>query len=226
MAAPVASLIELPDDSGNAGKNVRTITKVVGSDTVHEHFMVPDHAYTITGKYFLGSPIQTVVASAHDGTSTGLYWFQLPTTATVNALITSLNISFSKAGTTVTVTAPEVAFDKFTFTGTASGAATTPAKYLTAGATAQLIARTAVTGMTVTVGARLASAMVPAVATAVGSMYGAQTLIAPDPLLWNRPSGFELGPGEGLLVYQPTNGTSSDDRKFSFNMTWYEIDLS
>ena len=40
MAAPIANKIILPDDSGNTGKKVRTQTRVVGADTVHEHFFV------------------------------------------------------------------------------------------------------------------------------------------------------------------------------------------
>lgn len=31
------SFIQLPDDTGNTGKKVRTVTRVTGSDTVHEH---------------------------------------------------------------------------------------------------------------------------------------------------------------------------------------------
>ena len=40
MAAPVADKIILPLDTGNTGKKVRTQTRVVGADTVHEHYFV------------------------------------------------------------------------------------------------------------------------------------------------------------------------------------------
>lgn len=40
MAAPIADKIILPLDTGNTGKKVRTQTRLVGADTVHEHFFV------------------------------------------------------------------------------------------------------------------------------------------------------------------------------------------
>ena len=50
MTAPASTYVQLPSDGSNTGKLNRTQTKVVGSNTVHEHFMVPSKNYTSNGK--------------------------------------------------------------------------------------------------------------------------------------------------------------------------------
>src|SRR4249919_2199114 len=87
MAAPIDDKITLPSDTGNSGKNVRTQTRVVGSNTVHEHFLVPTPAEAITGKYFFSSTQQTVSATAQNATATGFFWLQNPLTSTVTAVL-------------------------------------------------------------------------------------------------------------------------------------------
>ncbi len=70
MAAPVAGYVQLPSDTANTGKKNRTQTKAVGSDTVHEHFVVPTEGYTRTGRYFHSSSVaRAVVNSAVDITT-------------------------------------------------------------------------------------------------------------------------------------------------------------
>ncbi len=226
MAAPVASFITLPDDSGNAGKNVRTETKTVGGDTVHEHFMIPTFALSVLGKYFFSSTQQSVSATVHDGTSTGFFWLQLPTTATATAIIRSIIVDANTSSTVVAPTAPVISFTKFTFTGTASGAAVTPVPYQTAGIANQMIVRTAVTGMTVTLVGAIGQFAVPSVLTGVGNVYAQKQVVSRDPLAWQRGVILELGPGEGLLVYQSVAGTASDPRRFGVQIDWDEIDLT
>ena len=71
MAAPIADKIVLPLDTGNTGKKVRTQTRVVGADTVHEHIYIPTRQAQVLGVYRLGMAQQTVLATAQNGTSTG-----------------------------------------------------------------------------------------------------------------------------------------------------------
>lgn len=226
MTAPVASTVILPDDSGNTGKKYRTQTKTVGVTTVHEPFFVPSPGYSVVGKHFFGSNAQTVLATAQNATATGFYWFQLPLTATVNAVLRRINVQHSAGSALATPTAPVISFSKFTFTGTASGATEASLPYVTGGVAAQLIARTAVTGMTVTVVAPMAKAIVPAAETGVGVYFGHSEIMPANPLAFQRGFALELTAGEGLVVYQSVNGTTSDTRSFLFNMEWQEIDLT
>ena len=79
MAAPLASKITLPDDSGNVGKKVRTQTRVVGVDTVHEHFFIPISSRKITGIYnFNVGTAYLVTVGAQTGTSTAIAWLVNP----------------------------------------------------------------------------------------------------------------------------------------------------
>lgn len=226
MTAPVPSFVILPSDSSNAGKQLRTETRVIGGSTVHEQFVVPVPAQTVTGKYFFSSTQQSVAASAQDGTSTAFFWLQMPLTATVTACLRNIIVDANTSSTTVAPTAPVISFTKFTFTGTASGAAVTPVKYQTAGATAQMIIRTAVTGMTVSLVGDIGQFSIPTVLTGVGVVYGTKQILQESPLSFTRGSDVELGPGEGLAIYQSVAGTSSDPRRFGVQVRWHEIDLT
>lgn len=226
MAAPIASSIQLPSDTSNSGKLLRTETKVIGGNTVHEQFIVPNFGLTTTGKYFFSSTQQSVVQGPQDGTTTAFFWLQMPLTATVTALIRNIIIDANTSSTTVAPTAPVISFTKFTFTGTASGAAVAPLKYQTAAATAQMIIRTAVTGMTVTLVADIGQFAVPSVLTGVGQVYGAKEVVPENPQAWVRGSDLEIAPGEGLLIYQSVAGTAADPRRFGVQVRWLEIDLS
>jgi hypothetical protein len=90
MGAPAPSSIALPDDSGNTGKKVRTQSRLVGADVVHEHFFVPSAGLTITGHYFFSSAQQTVAAALQNGTTTGFLWLQNPAASTITARLSRI----------------------------------------------------------------------------------------------------------------------------------------
>jgi hypothetical protein len=226
MTAPIASNIQLPDDTGNAGKKVRTETKSIGGITVHEHFMVPTVGMTVLGKYFFSSTQQTVAAAAQNATSTGFFWLQMPVAATATALIRSVNADYNLVGTTAFPTAPVISFSKFTFTGTASGASVTALPYKTGGTVNQMIVQTAVTGMTVTVVNDFGALSIPGLATAVGAFGGSKQIIPKSPIAYERGMDLEIGPGEGIVIYQTQAGSGSDTRKFVVQLEWLELDLS
>src|SRR6185369_16504002 len=133
MTAPVASTIQLPTDTANSGKLLRTQTKSISAQTVHEQFVVPSLGVTQTGKYFFSSTQQSVNATVQDALATGFFWFQVPVAGTVTALIRNILIDCNTSSTTAAPTAPVISFAKFTFTGVAAGAAVTPVKFQTAG---------------------------------------------------------------------------------------------
>jgi hypothetical protein len=230
MTAPVANKITLPSDTGNSGKNVRTITKTIGADSVHSQFWVPDLAMTLAGKYFFATAQQSVSATAHDGLATAFMWLQLPTAATVTALLRRIRIDFNGSAATAMPTAPVISFTKFTFTGTASGAqSATPnaiMTHATAGSAPQITARTAVTGMTPALVNTIGSVSVPAILTAVGIYGGGIEVLPQDPFAWQRGHSLELAPGEGIVMWQSVAGTTSDIRKFTAQFEWLELDLT
>jgi len=226
MAAPIASSLTLPDDSSNVGKKFRTETRVVGGVTVHENFVVPVQAMTITGKYFFSSPQQSVVQSVHNGTSTAFFWFQMPTAATVTAQIRFISVDCNVSSALAAPTSPLIGFTKFTFTGTASGSTLPALPAQTSMPTNQMICRTAITGMTPSLVTDFASYSIPTLVTAVGQFFGTEIVYEHSPISYVRGMDVEFGPGEGIAVWQEQAGTASDPRKFAVQMEWIEMDLS
>ena len=226
MPAPLTTFIQLPSDSTNSGKKLRAESKVISGNTVLEQFVVPVPGVTVTGHYWADTSAIAVVQTAQNATSTGAIWLQNPVASTITGLIRSIDIDISATAATVSVTAPTISFSKFTFSGTASGATITALPYQTGLTANQLIARTAVTGMTVSLVAQLAHYQVPAIVTAVGIYGGVNHVLVESPQAYVRGQFLEIAPGEGLVVYQSTGGTASDPRVYGVNIRWMEIDLS
>lgn len=233
MAAPVAGYVQLPSDSGNSGKKVRTQTRVVGADTVHHHFMVPIREAAVLGVYKLFSAIQSVQASAQNGTSTGFLWLHVPSSVTGKKVrIRRVWSSHAVTNTTANPTLPRLMAQRFTFTGAASGASVTLTKMDSGYPTPVLDVRSASTGLTVSL---VASAFVggtlipPTITAGTAASFVTQTI--PDQFLFNSVSDTEddflvLAPGEGVVIYQPDAGTASDSRRFTLNIVHDEVDVS
>lgn len=225
MAAPIANKIILPDDSGNAGKKVRTQTRVVGADTVHEHFFVEEHKALVLGVYRAALAQQTVLAAAQNGTSTGFLWAHVPTAVSgKKARIRLVYVSSQHSTALATPTAPRLVLTRFTFTGTASGAAVTAAKVDATYPAPVLDLRTAATGLTVALVAALAAAGLAGALTAVGAYHPVDINIV-DPGE-SEDEWIVIAPGEGVVLYQDTAGTTSDTRKFNPVLIWDEIDTA
>lgn len=64
MTAPVADKIILPLDTGNTGKKKRTLTRVVGSDTVHSDYVIVEDPRSVVGSYKCSSGVLTVPIAA------------------------------------------------------------------------------------------------------------------------------------------------------------------
>jgi len=223
MAAPIAGYIQLPSDSGNTGKKVRTQTRVVGADTVQEHFFIPISLEKKLGLY-IAAFSGVIQASAHTFTTGGFFWLQVPAGSTIKARIRRMNFQTNVGSSLSTPTAPRVAFTKFSFTGTASGAAQAPAKRDTNDASNVAQLRTAITGMTLTSLGDLFYALPP---IAVGTAAWALCPPCQEELIPNDEDGYPvLRPGEGLACWQPDAGTTSDTRKFMVNLSWEECDIS
>jgi hypothetical protein len=220
MAAPVAAIVTLPDDSGNAGKKVRTQTRVVGANTVHEHgfFLVSQRNYT--GSYYISSAVLAIQASAHVFGTSGFLWFHNPVASTVKVAISKLVVQTQLGSALVAVTSPRLLFSVCTITGTASGASLTGGKKDPTAATAQASCRTAITGLTLSAEKPWISALPVASATAVA--YN-----PPSVLLWVADDDEDmivLSPGECLNLYQADGGTASDTRRAVVTIEWKEYE--
>ena len=88
------------------------------------------------------------------------------------------------------------------------------------------IVQTAVTGMTVTVVNDFGALSIPGLATAVGAFGGSKQIIPKSPIAYERGMDLEIGPGEGIGIYQTQAGSGSDTRKFVVQLEWLELDLS
>lgn len=226
MAGPVASTIILPDDSGNLGKKVRTQTRVVGADTVHEHFFVEGRQAAVLGVYRKAMDQQTIVAAAQNGTSTGYLWAHVPTAVTGKWVrIRRLYLSSQHSSLLATPTAPRIAASLATFTGTASGAQITPGKINSGSPASVLDLRTAVTGLTITMGQKIAAAGIVGALTAASAYSPGPDVNIIDPGE-SEDEWVIIKPGEALVLWQDTAGTTSDTRKFNPVMVWDDIDVS
>jgi hypothetical protein len=226
MAGPIANLIILPSDTGNTGKNVRTQTRVVSGNTVHEHFYINTRKAELLGVYRLGLAQQTVSATAQNGTSTGFCWMHVPTAiSNKQARIRRIKVDSQHSSALATPTAPRLVFSRFTFTGTASGAsAGTPVKIDSAYPASILDLRTAVTGLTVTLVGILGISGITGALTAVGaySPVGIEPFSDYD----SEDNWPIIKPGEGIVIWQDTVGTASDTRKLNISILWDDIDTA
>jgi len=224
MAGPIPSKIIYPVDSGNSGPKARTQTKVVGADIVHEHFFIESRQALVLGVYAATLPQQSVQASAQNGTATGFLWAHVP--VAISGKASRIRVAWlSHNAAALAASTPRIIANRFTFTGTASGASVTPAKVGPSATTPTSIfdLRTAVTGLTVTLGAAVASSSVPAIITAAGLSFGE------TPLLDNRGEEdrfLSVAPGEGVVVWQDLAGTTTDPRRFTLSLVWDDIDTA
>jgi hypothetical protein len=225
MAAPVASEIRLPDDSGNLGKRVRTQTRDVGAGVLrHDHLFVEVRKAEVLGVYRAALDQQTVQAAAQNGTSTGFLWAHVPTAVTNKwARLRRLYVTSQHSTALATPTAPRLRIVRFTFTGTASGAAVTAAKVNSGDPTPVFDLRTAVTGLTPTLVAALGATALAGALSAVGA-YTPAIIDCIDTDGEDQWPIFK--PGEGFVLYQDTAGTASDTRKFNTVLVFDEIDVA
>lgn len=209
MAAPVAAIVTLPDDSGNSGKKVRTQTRVVGGNTVHEHafFKVPERSYL--SHYIVSSGVLVVQATAHTFASSGFLWIANPVGSSTKIAIRGIEMSTQLGSALATPTSPRLIWSTFTFTGTASGASLTPGKLDSSYATPTASIRTAITGMTIVKVADMFVTLPIAGATAVA--YAPPAMDVWEPI--EDEYQLVLRAGEGICLWQADNGTTSDTRR-------------
>jgi hypothetical protein len=225
MAAPVASKVILPLDTGNTGKLIRTQTRVVGADTVHEHFFIPISKDSKVGLYRAHSGILTIPTAAHNGTTTGHLWFMNPVGNTIKARLRRLRETGQVISGAIDLTAPRQLFNLFTFTGVASGAIITPGKRDSTDAAATCTLRTASTGITPTLGATFRHTGVPSINATLSSATIQVNLMPSIYPPWDpdEEECLVLRAGEGVVLWSADASTTANRRLFS-DWAWEEFE--
>jgi hypothetical protein len=224
MAAPVASYVQLPTDTANTGKKNRTQTKAVGSDTVHEHFVVPSAGYTRTGRHAYQSSLHVLSTAA---TNTTHLVLAMTTAATHRAVLRSIDMSYSITGTIAATTAsPLIVIQKATygtvFTATTNGAVI---NFQSSSTTSQLNAYLGSSGASVGTPVPFASFAFPALLTTIGT-YGGQCNLWRAGDQYDLGTGLEMKAGDLLQVLQPTTGSNGEQRTFTLRFEWDQVDVT
>jgi hypothetical protein len=231
MAAPLASYTRLPQDGSYTGKPVRMLGRLVGGDYVYQHVYSYISAAKINGMYYADSGAPSpIVATAHDGITTGFLWVQNPS-ASINMRIRRIEVAFTNATATAIVhdTAPRVAVARGTFTGTFNGATLTTAKRKTSDASSVGDIRTASTGATVSVGNVIWASIAPGNDITTADVYNLRYSCRWD---WGDDDNTSedefiiLAQNECAVIYQMDNGTTNDQRLVGFDVIWDEIDVT
>ena len=224
MAAPAASYVQLPSDTPNTGKKNRTQTRAIGSDTVHEHFVVPSAGFTRTGRHAYQSSLHVLSTVA---TNTTHLVLAMTTTATYRAVLRSIDISYGITGTIAATTAnPQLIIQKATY-GTAFTASTNGQviNYQSSSTTSQLNAYLGSSGATVGTPVPFASFAFPALLTTVGS-YGGTANLWRAGEQYEAGTGLEMKAGDLLQVLQPTTGSAGEQRTFTIRFEFDQIDVT
>jgi hypothetical protein len=219
MTAPVAAYAQLPTDAGNTGKKVRTQTRTVGADSVHEHFFIPSSTREKLGRYIVHGGVNVISATAHTFGTSGFLWICNPVGNTAKMAICEIETTAQLGSALVAVTSPRLLWSIFTFIGTASGASLTPGKFDSTYAAATASIRTAVTGMTTTKVADTICTLPTASATAVG--YAPATI--DESVFNNEEQQIILRAGEGICLWQADAGTAADTRRTVTTVVWEEF---
>jgi hypothetical protein len=229
MTAPVASYVQLPADTANTGKKNRTQTKVVGSDTVHEHHVVPSAGYTHIARYFsCSTATQSVSSAAQTPSTAGFYYLHNSTANTAVGMLRRVDLSYSVDGSTaiaITQSCPLFMLQKYTFATAHAGTTLNIVSAQTSSTTAKLNMRSAPTGATITLVGPVGAFTFPAIVSTAAN-YGGSATLYNAPEHYNRGYAVEIAPGEGVVLHQLTTGLAADTRKFSANFVWDEIDVS
>lgn len=211
MAAPIATFIQVPSDATNTGKKNRTQSRVVGPDTVHEHFVVATNPRSRMGGHKTSSGVITVPAAVQNGTTTGYAWLYNPIGSTIKMAVKRRTLSLQFTALGVDLLSGELRASLFTFSGAGSGTLVTPGRVKSTDTVAQGQMRLASTGLTVTLGATIQGEQYPTMDLATG---GAGHW---NPYRYeNEPDFYDdehiLLPGEGIVWWHAVAVTAANRR--------------
>ena len=212
--------------AARAQDNSTTITSVAAGDvTFHLADLkgvqfVKEQRTQLLGIYYAGSGPHQLAAAA-DAANSGRVWL-VNTSSTIAVALKEILYTCVSGTALVTLSFPRINVERFTFTGTPSGATITPAKRDSTDAANTGTLRTASTGMTITAGDTIKNFSPVTVLTAIGvSMPAEQSLKMQD----HVDDRIVLRQNEGIVVRQADAGTVADTRRFFLDFRWEEYTL-
>lgn len=228
---PANTTLTLPVETGNTGKKLSIQSRTQGGDTVYRHRVLVDRDGVVTGVYRAFTTVLSVQATAQNGTSTGHFWLFNPSGSGRTARIRRLSLQYNFVGVTTLGTLPRTIIQRFTWTGTQSGAQIAGANVDAASVVASVVElRTASTGATVslTANTQLAADLAP-----IAQVSGTPAVFETTPTYRSEMIDAEssedewivIPPGQGIVLYQVDAGTASDTRRLVANIVWDEINL-
>jgi hypothetical protein len=164
------------------------------------------------------SGILTYPIAVSNGTTTGLLWVFNPLLSGIKVGIDRVTIQSQFTALAVDLVAGAVSVNLFTYTGTPSGAAITLAKRKTIDAAPITNVRTASTGMTITLGARLYSVFVQTMDLVTGG-GGHWNPFEKDFMPESDEGQIILEPGEGIVFWNSVAVTTANRRVLISGMT-------
>lgn len=226
MAAPLPSTVTLGSDTVYTGKQLRAQSTSVSGVAVNETFYIPTPAFRITGAYAFVSAQFQLLSVAQNGTTSGIFWVYVPTTAIITAMIHRINISCGALNATSGISNSTISFSKFTWTGTGTANASVPLPLLREFPQAQTTVITNNTGMTTSLAGDFAVVAMPTMYGNPSMLYFNREVLAYNQHAYQRGFCFELAAGEGLVAWQSQAATLLDPRGIKIQIEWNELDLS
>lgn len=166
-------------------------------------------------------PAVSAVQAAADAATAGRWFFINPLGSGRQVLFREAEVQCQIIDGTTTDTVPRVAIQRFTFTGTATGAEVTSAT-LEHDATPVAKLLTASTGLTLTAGGILWAFLLDSTVQFGGGAARTVTIPPPEFHHFHPATHVHLDPGQGLMCRQPDAGTASDPRRFLMVLEWSE----
>jgi hypothetical protein len=212
------SYVIAPLDTGNTGKKIRTKTRTVSAQEVHEHVVSVVDGRDLLGIYSFDSGLLTLQAAAH-ASDVGFIYLINPVGSGVNIGLRRVAYQSAPTSTAARPTS-RVTVERFGFTGTHSGAIIQTGKAALSNPTSTLRCATNSTGITITPsGASQKGFLVPAVPNGNNSSGTSNELVW-EPLTTDGET--IITSGEGIIIRQADAGNSGEDRMFLVNVVWAE----
>lgn len=201
------------------GAKVRTRARTIGANAIEEQYVILQREAVRACGYAVHTGAHLILATA-DAATVGRWWLINPVGSAVLIALRKVSFQSQLGSALATVTSPRITLERFTFTGTASGATVTVALRRTGDAAPVGSVRTASTGLTLTAGGAVQAFLPVACGTAVGFTNPSSDEYAPydDDVI-------VLGAGEGIVCRQPDAGTTADTRRFVTNLYVEEFTL-
>lgn len=215
----------MPAEGAGPKLNTRQRNVTIGgaTATVLEQRVIPISERVRSGVYVAEPGPQTVLGTA-DAAPAGRWFLINPVGSGLFVALRRVDFMSQIGSALITPTSPRVQLCRFAFTGTATGAAVSPANSRTANPANVGSLRTASTGLTITVGnpfySFLPVASLSATAASVAALPSSEDTYAPS-----EEEMQVLAPGEGVYLRQPDAGTTSDTRRYVTNVAWEEFTL-